>query len=298
MVPAGRVLMRVPASRKYVMAARAIQGAWRHRRTIKRTAKMIYRYGKRRKTKYGKRSMPNVKQSSQASGDAIPVVSSPAATGFNMGSLQIQSLPWPSFGDGLRERERNVIRFKGVKICRLFEYATDKDSAFDIGPIELHWALVQFKDPQLLTTDLSILNDTFRTFESDTTKSQNFPTYSAASNWDMTLNCAPLNPEKWKVLTHKRFALCAQDNSNNAAGRMMLTTRRGPHYVKIEKYYKFNKSLNFRNTSDGVPDNNIVELYWYNTISPRGFPADPAATKYINTHKAHIIYFSDKGIRS
>lgn len=289
---AGRVLYTYPMSRKYIMAARTVQAAWRYRRAIKRGAKWTYRaYASRKRTKYSKRSMPSTRQFSQAKGDPYPVATGGGS--FFMGSLQIQSLPWPQWSgaDGLTQRTRNTILFKGVKICRYFEYLHVAGSANDIGPIEVHWALVQFKDPKLLTTDLSILNDTFRSYESDTTKSQNFPTYNSTSNWDMMLNCAPLNPEKWRILTHQKFVLEAKSTGND--GRQKVTPTRGQHYRKLEGYKKFNKYMMFRDTSNGAPDNDIVELYWYNTISPVGFPTNPVANSYIGTRKAHIMYFSD-----
>lgn len=298
LVPAGRVLMTYPASRKYMMAARTIQGAWRHRRTIKRGAKMIYRYAKRRRTSKGaRRTMPNARTKCMNKQEPIP-----AGEGTNgidnikMGALQVRSLPWPVFGDGLRQRERNVMLFKGVKICRYFEYNAIKDqAAADIGPLEVHWAMVQFKDPSLLISDLSILNDTFRSGESDTTRSQNFPSYNSSSTWTMLMNCQPLNPEKFKIITHKKFIILPYDSGNCARS---WGPNRMPHMKKIDKYYKFSKILNFRNTSDGVPDNNIVEMFWYNTPTNRYFPADPVALNHVSTRSAHTLYYGDKGIRS
>lgn len=286
---ATRAMRFYPNARGYAMAARAIQYGWRNRKRIKRAAKAVYRMGKRRRTaKWGRRTMPNAKARAQAKQDIIPVATQEQ---FPMGSLQIKSLPWPTFGDGLRQRERNMIRFKGVKICRYFEYFRDLGGADDIGPIELHWALVQFKDPVLLTTDLQNLNDFFRSHESDTTRSQNFPTYGSSSGWDMTMNCQPINPEKYRIITHRRYLLEPRNNTTGVSG--IYGKNRTPHFVKIEKYFKFNKVMNFRNQSDGVPDNNIVEVYWYNTATLAGFPADPVAKNYITSNKANTLYYGD-----
>lgn len=287
---AGRVIMTYPASRRYVMAARAIQGAWRHRRTIKRAAKYVYRARKRARTsKVGRRATAagRVRNVAMKKQDAYPT--GLASTGA-MGRIHAASMPWPELTttNTLTSRQRNTIHITGIKICRQFTYPAP---ATDVGPIELHWCLVQAKDPAMQSTSLDYQNDFFRDNNTNTSRSVNFPTYTGSSPWNMLMNCAPMNPNgKLKILTHRKFALVPY-NANNYADKAGVN--RQPHYVKIDRYFKINKNFNWDNDTDVNPQNQIFELWWYNTIEPSLFPADPTAVNYLEWDKAHTVYWKN-----
>ena len=268
------------------MAARAIQGAWRYRRTIKRgtqyAARNFRAMKKRRVSKVARRAKSdNVRNPSMKLQHGYPTG---PATAVPMGNLQSDRFPWPAYSSsiGINTRTRNVIKVKGIKICRRFEYS---DSNPDIGPIEVHWALVQGKDPDMNYSSLDYQNDFFRDNGTGSTRSQNFPTYVGTSPWSMLMNCAAINPNnKLRVLTHQRRVL---DQYSLVAGRSMK------HVWKIDRYYKMMKNIAFDNTSDTEPQNQIFEIFWYNTVMPSKFPADPTANQWITTDRANTVYWAN-----
>lgn len=295
LVPAGRVLMRVPASRKYVYAAKAIQYAWRNRQKLKRgarAARSAYRYAKRRRTmrsKVGRRAnVAGVKNTAMKKQAPYPTG---AATDYLMGRLYSPNFPWPVFNttNNLIDRQRNIIHLSGIKVCRQFNYP---NTAPDIGPIEIHWALLQMKDSDLLPSSLDWQNDFFRDNSTTGTRTANFPTYVGTSPWSMQMNCAPINPNnKVKVLTHRKFVLTRYDGGGN--GVVAQPYNNSPSFKRIDRYFKIGRNMNFENDTDTIPQNVIFECFWYNTIEPSNFPADPVAVRYIESDAAHTVYWKN-----
>jgi len=240
---------------------------------------------KRRTSKIGKRmTAANVRNTSMKVQHGYPTG---PATAITMGRLENARLPWPAYATAntLTNRTRNIIKVSSIKICRHFEYP---DTVNDVGPIEVHWCLVQAKDPDMLHTSLDYLNDFFRDNSTSTSRTTNFPSYVGSSPWNLLLNCGAINPNnKLKVLTHQRKMLTQYS---------LVAGRKDDHLWRINRFYKVNKNMSFEQTTDTEPQNTIFELFWYNTVSPSKFPADPTAVQYIETDRANTVYW--KNMRS
>jgi len=263
-------------------AARKVQKAFRNYSGRK---SMPARKRMRVKGKLEKRVYTGVKNVSEKRMQAPPTG---PAFAFGLGELVISDFDWPFATNNqanIRHRENNIIHVKGIKICRQFQYARVRGSG-DVGPIEVHHALVQLKndeDNTELITELSL--NFFRNNSENLQSSSDFPTYGATSPWNMGLNCLPINPNnKINVLTHTKKVLCALDGESEAAGKNVW---------KIEKYMKVDKSFSFKQNTSGLPSKRIFEVFWCNTQTPFEFPADPTAVQYIESDKMNTVYYAN-----
>lgn len=264
-------------------AARKVQKAYRNysgRRSMPAKKRM------RTKAKVEKRVYTGVKNDSEKRMQTPPTG---PAFAFGLGELVLSDFDWPfatNNQSNIRHRENNIIHVKGIKLCRQFQYAADAGSANDVGPIEVHHALVQLKndeDNTELVTELSL--NFFRNNSINTTSSSDFPTYGAASAWDMGLNCLPINPNnKINVLTHTKKVLVAANNESYTQGKNIW---------RIEKYMKVNKTFSFKDNTAGLPSKRIFEVFWCNTQTPYEFPADPSAVQYMQSDKMNTVYYAN-----
>jgi len=213
------------------------------------------------------------------------------STALTMGRTYIVDFPWPSIANNnnvITRREGNVIKVKGLKICRLFQYDQFKSSGGDIGDIEVHYCVLQLKNDED-NTELSaemVLNF-FRDNSVDSQSSSDFPTYTAGSSWDMKMNCLPINPNnKVNILMHKKHTLQPKGFGHNFDGAIH-------NYWKFEHYMKVNKDFSFKNVSSNLPSKRLFEFFWYNTVTPSDFPADPVALNYVTTDATNTVYYGE-----
>lgn len=251
---------------------------YRNRRAFKPAARMIQRtYRAYKKKGYRSRLEKGVKSTSKVSSDG----STFSTSAVTMGTLTANFLPGPIQGtSGETVRDRMTINVKGYKICRWFEYIP---SETDVGPIEIHWALLQWKDSLAVDTAI-LLNDFFRD-NSSNLRTRDFNTYVANSPWDIGKNCMPINPDqKVNVLMHKRKRIVPVGIGLNQVHNSMW---------KIDKYIKIGKHVRFDATSSTNFENAIFEVFWYNTVSPTGFPLAPTAVNYVNTWRMNQCYWRE-----
>ena len=277
----------LPAARRYMAAYKIARWAVKNRRGIKRVARRAYRTGRQVKAKMSKRTQPSVRQASKKRADAVWTGSADA---LSMGRLNISSLPYPvhTTDNDVNGRVSNTILTKGIKICRTFEYR----GGSSIGPIMVNWALIQLKhDEPEVSWPTQIEEDFWRRYDGLQDKSANWSNYIATSIWDESYNCLPMNPSSdFKILTRKKFVLHRETGTGSA-----VATRRGagPSIKKIERYFKVYKKQEFSRTTEGQPTNPILEIYWYNTLTPREWPLDPTSDTWIYTHKMNAVYFNN-----
>lgn len=263
-------------------AARKVQRAFRsYKGRSNRPAKKRMRT----KGKMERRVYTGVKNTSAKVGQTPPTGPAPA---LNLGELVISDFPWPLMATNntnLRRRESNTVHVKGIKLCRQFQYARVA-GAGDVGPIEVHYAILQLKNDED-NTELAaeLVNNFFRNYSTTTQNSQDFPGYGPSSQWDMALNCLPINPNnKVTVMTHRKKILLPADTNTTAARRNIWT---------IDEYMKINKPFSFKENNNGLPSRRIFEVYWCNTQTPFEFPADPSVGNYIETDKMHTMYYGN-----
>ena len=259
-------------------AAKKVQSAWRGYRKRNPPAKKRKTMGRGRKVYTG------VKNTSWARQAGIPTG---PATGLNMGVQYITDFPWPFMStqnNSMLRRETNVIHCKGIRLCRTFQYAQDKGGANDIGDIEVHYAIVQLKNDEDNTElEAELWKNWFRDNSSGTSMSTDFPTYTSGSVWNMKLNCQAINPNnKVNVLMHKKKQLHPV-GFQDAGGTK--------NYWQIDQYLKIGKNFSFKDNDMGLPSKRLIEVYWYNTVMPRSFPANPAAVSYIETDVSNTVYY-------
>lgn len=270
-------------ARKYMAAYKIAKWGYKNRRNIGRAYKTAKRM---RKAKLQKRTQPSVKQSkTKKNQDSVPTG---PPTGLTMGRLQIRVIPYPS-GPGAANQEvnrrlSNTYDLRGVKICRVFEYDANSNTTQDIGPIEVNYALVQIKhDMNSTSFDAEIKDKFWRDYSSATVKYRNWSDYIETSVWSAEYNCLPLNPTSdFTVLTRMKKRLCPDSSAIEGWGRNIW---------KIDRYFKIKKKIEVPTSNDALPLNPILELIWYNTVTPRRFPDDPTAFEYIKTYKMNTVYF-------
>jgi len=232
-----------------------------------------------------RRTAPSEKKSSkvQSEGAQLGILAP-----LQLHTLYISDFPWPARGaDGAQQRDHNIIHVKGLKVCRQFEYyaasgATGQNG--DIGPITVHWCLLQLKndeDNTELTAELS------RRFFRDNSNDDRTRAFNVNANvWDYGKNCLPLNPnDKVRILTHKRKTLISQGGGQN-------NTSRGSFW-KIQRYYKIKKRFSFLNGATNLPNKRIFECYWYEAVSPTKYPPVPDTYDRLQGYRLNQVYFRD-----
>ena len=209
------------------------------------------------------------------------------SVGLEMGRTYITDFPWPEIANNnnvIYRREGNVIHVKGIKICRFFSYDAQSFSAEDIGDIEVNYCLLQLKndeDNTELSNEMPL--NFFRDNSISTQASSDFPTYGSTSDWKMAMNCLPINPNnKVNILTRMKKIITP-----------LTTSHDGKNYWKIEKYFKIDKNFTFKNSTNNLPSRRIFEFYWYNTVTPNRFPADPTAVTYVKTDVTNTLYYGE-----
>jgi len=234
-------------------------------------------YRSYRKTKIGKRMVPQDRTRCQAYQDAVPNVMNL----FPMGTLQTDIIGVPLGASELTSVNRRTgikAVIKGIKICRIFTYIN-----VNIGTIEVNWALVQMKSPNATPTGIRF----FRYNNDDNDRSRDFIDYGAGSLWDMGKNCLAMNPEyEFNILTRRKFMLNPTNFSTDLERPLV-------NIWKIEKYFPIKKRMHWQGNNDFSPANGIYEVYWYNTATTVAFPVNPIASSYLQTCNTNTVYFRD-----
>lgn len=267
------------------LALRAPYGSNRYRAAIKVGSFLYRNRGKIKKMKslLNRRTAPGVKVQSKTAAHDPPV----GSNSMILATLINEDLPWPARGtDGANYRDSNVIYVKGVKICRQFEYYIPSGSSNDIGPVTVHWCLLQLKNDETTGEVNQEIGELFFRDNSLDVRARNFNNSTATSTWDMGKNCLPLNPNyKVRILTHKRKTLIAKGGGQN-------NTSRGSFW-NIDRYYPIKKRLSFRSGSSAAPNQKIFEVYWCEAKSDTSYPPLPNVWNGITRTRLHQLYFKD-----
>lgn len=263
--------------RKYQAAVKVGSFLYKNRGKVKAISKAVLR----------RRTAPGVKSYSKSS------TNSPAlgSTSIILATLYISDFPWPARGsDGANFRDSNVIFVKGIKVCRQFEYnafaGQIAGANIDIGPIVVHWALLQLKNDEGTSEISQELPDRFFRDNSVDSRTRSFGNATAASTWDMGKHCLPINPnDKVRILTRKKKTLIARGGGQN-------NTSKGSFW-NIERYYPMKKRMNFAGANSQFPAQRIFECYWCEAKTDSQYPSVPNTTNTIVTARTNQIYFKD-----
>jgi len=151
-------------------------------------------------------------------------------------------------------RSRNIINFRGVKMCIRFSSTNDSRSG---GKIGLNLAVVvpkdkcwednkQYDDPSHL------MNNFFRSNKNNGDRAMDFPGFGTPPVWEMlptTTHCQPLNTDALAVISHQRRIITTPPGGSNNSSLNPWGT---DWFVK--KYIKINRQLRFNTNADSGDD--------------------------------------------
>ena len=182
----------------------------------------------------------------------------------NWGQQDLVSIPliniFPTTTDELNKRSRDIVNFRGVKICWWMRNVNP-----DGDPIYVNWAIIS---PKAEENGLTAIPDGrfFRSSDGNE-RSKNFGTNLT---W-IDSHCSPINTDLYHVHTHKRFVVNGVFNNGDSAptntNAMVNVGRKGQHM--IEKYLPINRQIRFGNgnTETRPQGGNVFLVFWYQDTS-------------------------------
>lgn len=165
-------------------------------------------------------------------------------------------------GDGtnINTRERNIVNFRGFKICMAVRNILDK-------PIAFHMAVVSPKDCQT-TADLTTC---FFRNPGATNRGVDFSAANAtAFNW-MDYDCMPINQDRFVIHTHKKWMIDGKESS-------VEHNNNGNNFMKYDCWIRLNRQVQYDATGDTVPYQGATYLVYWATCYDEGFTAPLAST--------------------
>lgn len=285
-----------------IKALSYLQRRWRGKKMLyrKRASRAIsnYRRSGYYQTKYGRRlkTQPAV-QKSQALG-VIPMASN-QLTLIPLGNLVFRALDWPAGNNNsivMRQRASSDILLKGIRFVRSFEFLRGGTEFIPpCPPIMMHWALIQFKNANVDTAnyDAEIRKDFFRVFYEGNDREDPFPNNSSSSNWTTLLNTAKMNPDgNFNIITHRKRIM--QQGPAFPPGGDGWNLKARDYIWQFDRYIKFNKRVDWSNSFGSRPTNDIVEVFWCQTLTPKDYPVI-ADSVVAQTWHQHTMYYADRG---
>lgn len=175
-------------------------------------------------------------------------------------------------GQSLNERERDIINFRGVRICNNF---------YNNGtaPLFLNVAVVSRKDAD--STIPPDTDDFFRSLDSDT-RGQAFNNSLSA----IAFRCLPINTDKYLVHKHKRYTL-----QGDANGSGWLHS--GPSYKTMKWYIPFKRQIRYDSDKGGSfsYNANLYLVWWCDAMYAQVSSAP--VTSALNHQFHYVSYFRD-----
>lgn len=152
-----------------------------------------------------------------------------------------------NYGDDTNQRERNVVNFKGFKLCMMHRNQT-------AVPIYFNMAVISRKGGDMALTPNA--TDFFRAH--NVNRSKDFNDNLTA----MEFHCSPINTDMYTVLKHKRYIMAPKNNSS-----VNWQSRVGQSWRNVDWYVKLNRQLRFDTNADTVPQSGACWLvYWCDTL--------------------------------
>lgn len=151
----------------------------------------------------------------------------------------------------LGEVQGTKIYVKGIKCCL---YGVN-ESSNDLRDYIVHFALIQ---PKQVGTDATPISSNFFVNPGGGAAGQdkylNFVDVSTTSAWDPRYNCNGINPDRFNIITHKKYKL-----ANNTPGSHA-------HSMYKEGYYKINKTFEYALDNATTVSRPIYAVLWYERI--------------------------------
>lgn len=173
----------------------------------------------------------------------------------------------------------DLVHLSGLKACYMFENRQDK-------PFEVHFAIVQGKASQL-SGQQDLETEFFRNNTDNTRATDDFTQDN--SEWNQRYLCAPINSDKWNIITHTKRILWPK-GSDTATGT-------GTYFWKHEKYYPIKRNIRFDRTFRSVNTEPFVICVWCVELHKEDAPfvGDPPIyvpySSAIDLHTATTAYW-------
>lgn len=204
--------------------------------------------------------------------------------------LEVQPIRIGVQGNAVGQRRNITVNVSGIKICEVWHHKFNGETA-DSAVLECHWALCRLKAPleddQTPTVDAIkayIAPKFFRENGVGVDRETPFVEPTATMTWDFRYNCLPLNPDRFNILSHKKFILTAQMAQSVATGSWMH---------RHEKYYKLKTSMTFANASDQFGKTPYFIVRWHQSVAAQDFPNNPITYDAVEYNNRHKVYFRD-----
>jgi len=105
------------------------------------------------------------------------------------------------------------------------------------------------------------------------------------------LHCLPINTDKYKILSHKRYKVGAAPNDNEAVlvGGGFNNGSAGPNQVTINRWVKLKRQLRYSGSANDTCENPIFLLMWCGLFNEAGPATNSIAA--MTRHLRAITYF-------
>lgn len=155
----------------------------------------------------------------------------------------------------------------GFKLCATFRNTISE-------PIHVHMCIVQPKLDRATISDIrtNMLKDSTVSADRDA----DYVDAATNSNWNRNQDCAPLNPRKFNIVTHRTFIL------DSAPGGATDRNQTGTNYLHFEEYFKVGKRFEYEQNVDTDVTKPLWMLVYYETVFPNSSTAVDALQYNVN----------------
>ena len=161
----------------------------------------------------------------------------------NLYKFDLLQIPKSNSNERRDERVRDVVNFRGWKICWQLRNDTQK-------PMIFHWAIIQPKRPGEF--GLSQNDDFFRD-NGSSTRAVDFSNGLTCLDFD----CNAINTDTFNVIHHKKLRLGPKDGDN----AFVDTSSR--NWMFFQKYIDLKRQIRYN--SAGNPESALYFVYWCDT---------------------------------
>lgn len=159
-------------------------------------------------------------------------------------------------GDGINQRERDIMHLSGVKFC--WELRNDTEQ-----PLYVNMAVVHIKG----CTPIDNLGENFFRGAGNGDQEGRYLDFSDERTSN-EFRCLPLNTDKFVVISHKRFQLIPQDQT---APR--INNQSGKNYRNLDWYTKVKRTIQYNPDGTATDNSNLYLIYWCDQfMQPSGTP--------------------------
>lgn len=252
----------------------------RRRFAARRLQRAYRRYRGRYRTQTMRLSAPNARQTTRQ-------LAAESSSDVGQKILNYYAVRFPLIGLGPGFRLGTTVNLRGIRIWELFE----NNSTFSV---ECHWALVQPKDPDVPLSNNDVLkNKFFRNADEELTPDRAINFVDGVA-YAQTHRTNYINPDKFHILHHRRWVLDPKMRQPDPNGPPPeagddYPLKQARHTKQIDRYFRFNKIMNFNDGGDTVPNKPILILFWQLPIDAANF--DVNLMRSVTISRQVTIYY-------